>query len=159
MKPNFVALPYLTSHPTFYECSRSILCKPQDSPQSPLTRLGVIISYSLHLERKITLPSIKESFRPTFTPSQVTKQYDTYTASTVKKTTTAIIGVKIDKSLEFQVNRLNIARDTSIKAWPKIHPKIEFFIPSVTLTLINLYKTLFQLQHEHPYQHSQNTNG
>ena len=56
-KPTFVALPSLTSHSTFYKCSRSILCKPQDSPHSPLTRLGVIISYSLHLERKITSPS------------------------------------------------------------------------------------------------------
>ena len=123
-KPTFVALPSLTSHSTFYECSRSILCKPQDSPHSPLTRLGVIISYSLRLESKITLPSIQESFRPMFTPSQATKQYDAYTVSTAKKTTTAIIGVKIDKRLQFQVNRLNIARDTSIKARPKIHPKI-----------------------------------
>ena len=56
-KPTFVALPSLTSHSTFYECSRSILFKPQDSPHSPLTRLGVIISYPLHLERKITSPS------------------------------------------------------------------------------------------------------
>ena len=80
-KPTFVALPSLTSHSTFYECSRGILCKPQDSPYSPLTRLGVIISYSLRLERKITLPSIQESFRPMFTPSQVTNQYGAYTAS------------------------------------------------------------------------------
>ena len=56
-KPTFVALPSLTSHPTFYECSRGILCQAQDSPHSPMTRLGVIISYSLRLERKITLPS------------------------------------------------------------------------------------------------------
>ena len=56
-KPSFVALPSLTSHSTFYECSRGILCQPQDSPHSPLTRLGVIISYSQRLERKITLPS------------------------------------------------------------------------------------------------------
>ena len=54
MKPTFVALPSLTSHSTFYECSRGILCQPQDSPHSPVTRLGVIISYSLRLERKIT---------------------------------------------------------------------------------------------------------
>ena len=53
-KPTFNAHPSLTSHSTFYECLRSILCKPQSSPNSPLTRLGVIISYSLHLERKIT---------------------------------------------------------------------------------------------------------
>ena len=56
-KPTFVALPSFTSHSTFYKCSRGILCQPQDSPHSPLTRLGVIISYSLRLERKITLPS------------------------------------------------------------------------------------------------------
>ena len=42
-KPTFIALPSLTSHSTFYECSRGILCQPQDSPHSPLTRLGVII--------------------------------------------------------------------------------------------------------------------
>ena len=65
MKPTFVALPSLTSHSTFFECSRGILCQPQDSPHSSLTRLGVIISYSLRLERKITLPSIQKSFRPT----------------------------------------------------------------------------------------------
>ena len=56
-KPTFVALPSHTSHSTFYKCSRGILCQPQESPHSPLTRLGVIISYSLCLERKITLPS------------------------------------------------------------------------------------------------------
>ena len=49
-KPTFVALPSLTSHSTFYECLRGILCQPQDSPHSPLTRLGMIISYSLRLE-------------------------------------------------------------------------------------------------------------
>ena len=57
MKRTFVALPSLTSHSTFYECSRSILYQPQHPPHSLLTRLGVIISYSLHLERKITSPS------------------------------------------------------------------------------------------------------
>ena len=118
-KLTFVALPSLTNHSTFYECSRSILCKPQDSPHSLLTRLGVIISYSLRLERKITLPSIQESFCPMFTPSQVMKQYGAYTASPATKTSTAIIEVTIDKRLQFQVNRLNIARDTIIKAWPK----------------------------------------
>ena len=56
-KPTFVALPSLSSHSTFYECSRGILCQPQDSPHSPLTKLGVIISYSIRLERRITSPS------------------------------------------------------------------------------------------------------
>ena len=71
-----------------------------------------------------------------FTPSQVTKQYGTYTATPAKKTTSAIIEVKIGKSLLFQVNRLNIARDTSIETRPKnSSQKFEFFIPSITLTL------------------------
>ena len=56
-KRTFVALLSLTSHSTFYKCSRSILCQQQHPPHSPSTRLGVIISYSLHLERKITSPS------------------------------------------------------------------------------------------------------
>ena len=56
-KPTFVALPSLTSHSTFYKCSRGIPCQPQDPPHRHLTRLVVIISYSLCLERKITLPS------------------------------------------------------------------------------------------------------
>ena len=56
-KSTFVVLPYLTSHSTFHECSRGTPCRPQASHHRHLTRLGVIISYSLHLERKITLPS------------------------------------------------------------------------------------------------------
>ena len=59
-----------------------------------------------------------------FTPIQVTRQYDAYTASPVKKTTSAIIEGKTDKILQFQVNWLNIAQDTSVKARPKIHLKI-----------------------------------
>ena len=83
-KSTFVALPSLTRHSTFYECSRSRLCQPQDSPHSSLKRLGVIISYSQRLEGKITLPLIQEFFRPTFTLIQVTKQYGAYTTSPAK---------------------------------------------------------------------------
>ena len=101
-----------------------------------------------------------EILLPYFTPSQVMKKYGAYTASPARKSTSAIIEGKSDKSLQFQVNRLNIARDTSIKVQPKNSSQnFEFFIPSVTLTLIYLYKPLLQLQHEHPYQHSRNTNG
>ena len=52
------------------------------------------------------------------------KQYGAYTASPEKKATSAIIEVKSDKSLQFQVNRLNISRDTNVKARPKIHSTI-----------------------------------
>ena len=50
-----------------------------------------------------------EILSPYFTPSQVMKQYGAYTAFPAKYTTAASIEVKIDKSLPFQVNRLNIA--------------------------------------------------
>ena len=101
-----------------YECSRSILCKPQESPHCPLTRLGVIISYPLHLERKITSP-LTSIILPYVYSESSDEQYGAYTPSPATKTTSAIIKVKTDKSLQFQVNRLSIARDTTIKARPK----------------------------------------
>ena len=51
--------------------------------------------------------------RPTFTTNQVTSSYDTYTTALTTQTTSAIIEGKTDKSLQFQVNWLNIARVTS----------------------------------------------
>ena len=107
-KQTFVALPSLTSHSTFYECLRGIICQPQEFPRRPLTRLGVIISYSLHLERKITLPSTS-IISPYFTPSQMMNQYGAYTVSPATNTTSALLEVTIDKRLQFQVNWLNIA--------------------------------------------------
>ena len=56
-KPTFVALPNLTSHSTFHECSRGIFYQPQYSPHGHLTKLGVITLYFLRLERKIISPS------------------------------------------------------------------------------------------------------
>ena len=56
-KPTFVALPYLTSYSTFHECSRGTPCQPQASLHRHLTKPVVIILYSIHLERKITLLS------------------------------------------------------------------------------------------------------
>ena len=56
-KPTFVALPSSTSHSNPCECSKGILCPVHTSHHSSLTRPVVIISYSLRLERKITLPS------------------------------------------------------------------------------------------------------
>ena len=56
-KPTFVALPNLTSHSTFHECSRGTPCQPQASLHKHLTKPVVIISYSIHLERKIMLQS------------------------------------------------------------------------------------------------------
>ena len=56
-KLTFVALPNLTSHSTFHECSRRTPCQPQASLHNHLTKPVVIISYFIHLERKITLQS------------------------------------------------------------------------------------------------------
>ena len=52
-KPTFIALPYLTSHSTFHECSRGTPCQPQAPIHRHLTKPVVIILYSIHLERKI----------------------------------------------------------------------------------------------------------
>ena len=168
-----VDLPSSINHSTFRECSKGILCLPATSHHSPLTRPVVIISYSLRLGRKITLPStstihwkterestpkkliystsksgttfqvgtqssnslikstqkllvpasmstsksstlihrqIPAFSRPTFTTNQVTSSYNTYTTALTTQTTSAIIEIKTDKSLQFQVNWLNIAR-------------------------------------------------
>ena len=101
MKQTFVDLPSLTSHSTFYECSRSILCKPQDSPHSPLTRLSVIILIPYTWKERSHHHQFP-LFRPMFTPSQVKKQYDAYMASPAKKTTSAIIDVKLDNVFNFK---------------------------------------------------------
>ena len=56
-KSTFVALPYLTSYSTFHECLRGTPCQPQASLHKHVTKPVVIILYSIHLERKITLLS------------------------------------------------------------------------------------------------------
>ena len=163
-------------HPTFRECSKGILYLPLTFHRSPLTRTVVIISYSLRLGRKNTLPStsttrwkterestpkkliystsksgttfqvgiqssnslIKSTQKllvraststsksstlirrqiPTFlchslTMNQVMSSYETYTTTLTTQTTSVIIEIKTDKSLQFQANWLNIARVTS----------------------------------------------
>ena len=158
-KPTFVALPSLTSHSTFYECSRSILCKPQDSPHSPLTKVGVIISYSYawkersHYHRSrnpFALRLLRAKRRNNTTRIRPPQQRKLHQRSLESRLTRGFNFKSIGRILpEIQVSKRSL----------KIIPKFEFFIPSVTLTLIYLYKTLLQLQHEHPYQHSRNTNG
>ena len=55
-KLTLVDLPSSTNHSTFHECSKGILCLAPTVHLSPLTRPVVIISYSLRLGRKNTLP-------------------------------------------------------------------------------------------------------
>ena len=94
-KPTFVALPSLTSHSTFHECSRGIPCQPQDSTHSPLSKTGVIISYSLRLERKITLPSTSIIRWNTTTESTLKKLI----YSTSRNPTTFQVGIRSSISL------------------------------------------------------------
>ena len=95
MKPTFVALPNLTSHSTFHECSRGIFYQPQYSPHGPLTKLGVITLYFLRLERKIISPSTFIIRWNTTTESTPTKLI----YSTSKKTTTFQVGIQSSNSL------------------------------------------------------------
>ena len=64
-KPTFVAIPYLTSYSTFHECSRGTPCQPQAFLHKDSTKPVVIISYSIRLERKITLLSTSITRRNT----------------------------------------------------------------------------------------------
>ena len=89
-KPTFVALPNLTSHSTFHECSRGIFYQPQYSLHGPLTKLAVIIPYFLHLERKTISPStfiIRWNITTESTPMKLIY-------STSKKTTTFQVGIQ-----------------------------------------------------------------
>ena len=52
---------------------------------------------------------IPTSLCPTFTTTQVTSSYDTYTMALATQTTSATFEITNDKSLHLQVNRLNIA--------------------------------------------------
>ena len=88
-KPTFVALPSLTSHSTFYKCSRGILCQPQDSPHRHLTRLVVIISYSICLERRIILLLTYTIHWNTTTESTLKK----WIYSTSRNSTTFQVGI------------------------------------------------------------------
>ena len=83
MKPTFVALPYLTSYSTFHECSRGTPCQPQASLHRHLTKLVVIILYSIRLERKITLLSTFITFWNTTMES--TQKKSTYSKSRIQQ--------------------------------------------------------------------------
>ena len=67
-------------------------------------RLLVHVLTSMSKYFTSTRHPIQKSFRPPFTPNRVTNSYDAYSATPAKKITSAIIEVKIDKSLQFQVN-------------------------------------------------------
>ena len=190
-KLTLVDLPSFIDHSTLRECSKGILYLPPTFHHSPLTRPVVIISYSLRLGRKNTLPStstihwkterestpkrliystsksgttfqvsiqssnslIKSTqkllvraststsksstlirhqiltfLRHSLTTNQVTSSYETYTTTLTTQTTSAIIEIKTDKSLQFQANWLNIAELRTSQRDLKIHLEILNFL-------------------------------
>ena len=94
-KLTYVALPSSISHSTFHECSRGTPCQPQASLHKHLTKLFVIISYSLHLERKIT--SLSTSTTRWNITTESTQKKSIYSNS--KKPTTSQVGIHSSSSL------------------------------------------------------------
>ena len=94
-KLTFVALPYLTSYSTFHECARGTPCQPQASLHRHLTKPVMIISYSIRLERKITLLSTFITRWNTTTES--TQKKSIYSKS--KNPTTFQVGIHSSSSL------------------------------------------------------------
>ena len=94
-KLTLVDLPSSIDHSTFHECSKGILCLAPTFHHSPLTRPVVIISYSLHLGRKNTLPStstIRWKTERESTPKRLIY-------STSKSGTTFQVGIQSSNSL------------------------------------------------------------
>ena len=94
-KTTFVALPYLTSHSSFHKCSRGTPCQPQASLHKHLTKPVVIISYSIRLERKITL--LSTSITRWNTTTESTQKKSIYSMS--KNPTTLQVGIHSSSSL------------------------------------------------------------
>ena len=108
-KLTFVDLPSSIDHSTFCECSKGILCLPPTFHHSPLTRLVVIISYSLHLGRKNTLLStstIRWKFERESTPKRLI-----YLTS--KSGTTFQVGIQSSNSLIKSTQKLLVQASTS----------------------------------------------
>ena len=98
-KLTLVDLPSSIDHSTFHECSKGILCLAPTFHHSPLTRAVVIISYSLRLGRKNTLPSASTTRWKTERES--TPKRSIY--STSKSGTTFQVSIQSSNSL-YQIN-------------------------------------------------------
>ena len=94
-KLTYVALPSSISHSTFHECSRGTPYQPQASLDKHLTKLVVITSYSLHLERKIT--SLSTYTTRWNTTTEFTQKKSIYSNS--KQPTTSQVGIHSSTSL------------------------------------------------------------
>ena len=79
------------------------------STQKLLVRVSTSTLKSSTLIRR----QIPTFLHPSLTTNQETSSYETYTTTLTTQTTSAIIEIKTDKSLQFQANWLNIARVTN----------------------------------------------
>ena len=108
-KLTLIDLPSSIDHSTFRECWKGILYLPPTFHHSSLTRPVVIISYSLRLGRKNTLPS-------TSTISWKTERESTpkrLNYSTSKSGTTFQVGIQSSNSLIKSTQKLLVRASTS----------------------------------------------
>ena len=139
-KLTLVDLPSSIDHSTFHECSKGILCLAPTFHQSPLTRPVVIISYSLHLGRKNTLPStstIRWKTERESTPKRLIY-------STSKSGTTFQVGTQSSNSLIKSTQKLLVRVSTStLKSSTLIRRRIPTFLRHSLTTnqVTNSYET------------------
>ena len=124
-KLTLVDLPSSIDHSTFHECSKGILCLAHTFLQSPLTRPVVIISYSLRLGRKNTLPSTSTTHWKTERES--TPKRSIY--STSKSGTTFQVGIQSSNSLIKSPQKLLVRASTyTLKSFTLIRLQILTFL-------------------------------
>ena len=133
-KLTLVDLPSSIGHSTFHECSKGILCLAPTFHQSPLTRPVVIISYSLRLGRKSTLPStstIRWKTERESTPKRLIY-------STSRSGTTFQVGIQSSNFLIKLTQKLLVPATTSTsKSSTLIRRKIPTFLrPTPTTTQV-----------------------
>ena len=120
-----VDLPSSIDHSTFHECSKGILCLAPTFFHNRLTRPVVIISYSLRLGRKNTLPSTSTTLWKTKRES--TPKRSIY--STSKSCTTFQVGIQSFNSLIKSPQKLLVRASTStLKSFTLIRLQIPTFL-------------------------------
>ena len=133
-KQTLIDLPSSIDHSTFHECTKGILCLAPTSHQSSLTRQVVIISYSLHLGRKNTLPltsTICWRTKRESTPKRLI-----YSPS--RSGTTFQVGIQSSNTLIKSTQKLLVPASTSTsKSSTLTRWKIPTFLrPTPTTTLV-----------------------
>ena len=125
-KLTIVDLPSFINHSTVHECLKGILCLAPTFHHSPLTRPVVIISYSLRLGRKNTLPSTSTTRWKT--EKESTPKRSIY--STSKSGTTFQVGIQSSNSLIKSPQKLLVRASTStLKSFTLIRLQIPTFLP------------------------------